>query len=346
MKLYLCHSIYQIIVALQIAETINKNEENLLMLSSKISASDSIYECLNGIEPSINVSVCHEPDNLKDWQMKFPFSIKFEKYIEKIFEQVVIAQNINSIDEFYFANIGGVGGCIAAYLKRHNPYVKVSMFEDGASSYSNIYGSYIMNRIKPTSIKGKLRDLFCSSVYHNVDYYYIFCPDLMVWNCPYQIKKIPALTENKERISTILNRTFGYDKIRDRYDRKVIFFEESYVEDGIPVADIEIVDSLAEKYGKENLMVKRHPRVKKNRFETSGYKTNVDFSIPWEVIAMNIPDLDDRILVTMTSTSLINTVLLFDSSVQIIFNYENMNMDNFRIKSTVEVVQKLLSLKQ
>ena len=60
---------------------------------------------------------------------------------------------------------------------------------------------------------------------------------------------------------------------------------------------------------KNNIFVKIHPRNRVNRFRELGYKTNIDTSVPWEIIAMNI-DISNKVLITIASgsalTSLVN----------------------------------------
>ena len=45
----------------------------------------------------------------------------------------------------------------------------------------------------------------------------------------------------------------------DRYDRPVLFFEESYPCDGVEIGDVALMDRVAELVGKENIFVKIHP---------------------------------------------------------------------------------------
>lgn len=60
---------------------------------------------------------------------------------------------------------------------------------------------------------------------------------------------------------------------------------------GAGVNDVELIEALADKVGKQNMMVKIHPRNPVNRFEKLGYKTNHNTAIPWEVIVMNTDDI-------------------------------------------------------
>ena len=48
-----------------------------------------------------------------------------------------------------------------------------------------------------------------------------------------------------------------------------------------------LLDRVAKLVGKENVLVKIHPRNQVNRFALAGYRTNQDTSVPWELVALN-----------------------------------------------------------
>ena len=67
----------------------------------------------------------------------------------------------------------------------------------------------------------------------------------------------------------------------------MVFFEESYPCDGVDIGDVALLDRVAKLVGKENVLVKTHPRNQVNRFALAGYRTNQDPSVPWELVALN-----------------------------------------------------------
>ena len=77
---------------------------------------------------------------------------------------------------------------------------------------------------------------------------------------------MPKIDAGDAAFRSLVNRAFGYEISTDRYDRKYLFFEESFFADHYPINDPELVDRLAQRVGKENLMVKIHPRNPVNRF--------------------------------------------------------------------------------
>lgn len=70
----------------------------------------------------------------------------------------------------------------------------------------------------------------------------------------------------------------------------------------------------------------------------------MDLTIPWEAIALNIEGMENKTLVTMTSTALISTYLCIKSNAKLIFYTSKLNSQNQRVLYTAEVIKKLASL--
>ena len=87
-----------------------------------------------------------------------------------------------------------------------------------------------------------------------------------------------------------------------------VVFEESHSFEGFEVPDVEIVDKVANKVGRNNIMIKIHPRNPYNRFSQLGYKTNKNVSIPWKIIVLN-QSFEDKIFVTISSGAVISPSL-------------------------------------
>ncbi len=342
MKVYFCNTAYQVIVALQISTSINFNDENALLISDIVPNAKQIVSNLKknkGFEKSDFIEV--KDLEMKEIMFEFPASILFRKKFAHTFASIALFGARKNIEEYYFANITGAALAVGIYLKSKNKGMRFSIYEDGVSSYSRIYEESIRYRLYNSSVLKRLRFKLFPSIVHSVDGFYVFSPELMIWKCPFTVKTIPKLGIDRNYLVKILNMVFDYENSQDTYDEKVIFFEESYVQDGIIADDMEIVEHLAEKYGKANVLIKNHPRVKNNRFLEGGFKTNNDTSIPWEVIALN-KDISSKILVTMTSTAVVNTFLLFETTAKLVLEYEKLRLlKNQRIHYTIEVIDHL-----
>ena len=104
----------------------------------------------------------------------------------------------------------------------------------------------------------------------------------------------------------------------DRYDRPVLFFEESYPCDGVEIGDVALMDRVAELVGKENIFVKVHPRNRENRFEQAGYATNRDTAMPWELIVLN-SSFERTLFMTVGSSAATNPYTIFGIPAKVVF---------------------------
>lgn len=83
---------------------------------------------------------------------------------------------------------------------------------------------------------------------------------------------------------------------------KYIFLEEGMFQDRLVSSDIVLLDAVAEIVGKENIIVKRHPRCTYDRFSVRGYKVMEDSSYPWEISLMD-ENADQHVLLSLSSTA-------------------------------------------
>lgn len=215
-------------------------------------------------------------------------------------------------DCFLFANLDHSVSAIYGKLKKNNSNINIFMFEDGFATYSdwyteflNMYGAKSNSGIvyKHNIIK-KLFHFVVDDVFKKVKRMYLLSPDIISYSPNFEIIQMKSIEYRNPDIVGLYNRIFGYDASVDAYKQKVIFFEESYYADEIESNDIELVEQIAAKVGKENIIIKIHPRNPKNRFKELGYSTNKNLSIPWEVIAMNM-DLSNKILISIASVAVI-----------------------------------------
>ena len=335
-----CCTVYQLIVAIQVKCVFYTSNWSELIISKSTPNSNIIANKLVGFFDSVVVA----DNETLDWNVPKMMSWHYiKKKLPQLLENSKI-RGADTVDEYLFAGLGGFSNAIGQWLIHEHGCKSVAMFEEGASSYSKIYEHAVcMRRENPSAVK-KLYYKYFPHVLSVYNKFYFFDPKLCLWNTRSKMIEIPSLIETKNIINPILNKVFSVKECKDSYDTKIIFFEESYYNDGIITGDIELVEEIAEVYGKNNIMVKVHPRNKENRFEELGYMTNKDFTIPWEAIALNIEDLGKKVLVTMTSTALISTYLCIKSNAKLIFYTSKLKSENQRVLYTAEVIKRLASL--
>ena len=159
----------------------------------------------------------------------------------------------------------------------------------------------------------------------------------MLWKPVFEILPIKKVQKDDKEYINMLNVIFGYNSMNDIYDKKIVFFEESYYADGNDIGDVEIVNYIASVVGKENIFIKIHPRNPINRFAELGYKTNRNTVIPWEITAMN-EDFSDKTLITIASGSSITSYFMSSNEAgKSILLYDMEGIDKSKLTPTIDV---------
>lgn len=208
--------------------------------------------------------------------------------------------------------------CNFAFL--HNRNIKFIWLEDGMSSYAN-YASFIE--------KGTLKD-FCRTLLRhnsgkkNIICQYLYRPELASYSVPFKREKACFLNSNSEtaRLADII---FEFDS-NDVINEKYIYFDNVFEKDGIKTNDKEILEIVSKIVGKENMIVKVHPRNDSSIYKGTEYKICKKNDIPWEIYFFHKEMLENKILIGAISTALLSPFLYFDSKQQIISMVEMLEM--------------------
>jgi len=307
--LAVCASPYQVLALNRLIDEYYLGDEIILALADTIADLGGLY-----------AKALEEPRFSKVylWEIKGRYNFSQTVKIINAFmgerKSEILTSHIGGIrekyDVFLFANISPAVMHIGTVLKKYNSKIEIGMFEDGFSTYSNYTGDFLLQG----GFKGYARRFF-----RNMSFIYSFAPELFEWKPRCEIKVVKR--ELKKETLDRLNRIFDYASLEDKYDAKVIFFEESFVADGREFDDLELVDLIADIVGKENIYVKIHPRNPVNRFKEKGYKTNENTAVPWELIACNT-DMSEKILVTVSSSAVMNTFFMLGEGVTAYMLYE------------------------
>ena len=134
---------------------------------------------------------------------------------------------------------------------------------------------------------------------------------------PFPIEKIPAIDYKNKEVKDIFHHIFGEAKLPKQ---KFIFLEEAFFDDKIPSNDLELVLRIAEIVGKDQMIIKLHPRNKVNRFKEYGFQTMEHTQVPWEITLMD-EDITDKILFTVSSNASITSKLIFEKNMNVIMLY-------------------------
>lgn len=129
-----------------------------------------------------------------------------------------------------------------------------------------------------------------------------------------EIIQLPKIDVKDSEICNIYKTVFGYNDVPKE---KFIYFEGPFFWDEFVMNDLDVLEEFANIVGKDNIIVKMHPRDKIDRYTCRGYKVMDNSIIPWEITTM-LCDLSKKVLVTITSNAVMTGDFVFDIQNKII----------------------------
>lgn len=305
--LAICCTPYQLLVAAQVLAVYYPEAQADLIISDQMNNARRLWEQAKEVWPRGRVYYLEEKQLNR---------LARGKVLGNILEGAAAPRRLlrrflpleGAYDVFLFSNISLMNQYLILGLKAENPRLTWMLFEDGAETYSLLVGSLVQS----ASLKVRLQ-LYAVQQLKGA---YLFHPETLDWKPACPVYKLPG--EYAPETLALLNRIFQYDRGPDRYDRPVVFFEESYPCDGVDIGDLALVNRLAELVGKENIFVKTHPRNQENRFKKAGYATNRDSTTPWELVILNT-SFAHTLLVTVGSSAATNPFCIFGVPAKALF---------------------------
>lgn len=228
---------------------------------------------------------------------------------------------------------------IFSMLYEKNPGMCCSSLEEGIFSYGLIPQKCAGIRAKLTfgarEKLGKQNILDCTSSV------YCFYPEL--YQGSLTPIPIPLFNQNEQLLS-ILNKIFPISTQTDQYNRKYIMLTSVYdFEGGAPVGEFELTQKIAEIVGKENLLIKLHPRDFRTVYEDAGFTVDRNSDYPWEVIQLSM-DFSDKVLLTANSGGVLSISMVMKQKPIVFFLYPFCNMEaNPQMAKIVRNIQTILS---
>lgn len=284
--LFFCNTNYQLIVAMQIAISFKKN--------SSIIVTNAIKNCEEIIS------------NLKEtrfFEQVAYLDVKTENNLFELIRRCVFGYAPKEIkdcvfDEFVGFNFDIPSHMVFAFFYGKNRNIVVNRMEEGLMSLNTPETSCRVIEVS-TQIR---RFLHKRNLRGSVSGVYCFSPKVNKSGIP--SIQIPLINKYSE-IKDYLNTVFCKDRIFE-YKERYIFLSCIYdVEGGEAIGEFELAKAIADKVGKNNLLVKVHPRDDKEKYISSGLKVDENSSVPFEVIQIN-NDFSDKILITTLSGSILN----------------------------------------
>ena len=338
--LFYCNTHYQIIVALQIANCFY-SKDNVNYIISDHSNNAKLYSENLKIIIGEN-KVIFLPTKKFDYT-KSNISIILFKIRQFILYKFPFAKlPLESYDEFITYNNTPSITLLVNHLIRLNPDIKISRMEEGILSYNNT----IQNKENNNGITAKIKNLIKDKLGYNVLYKIeqsLFCAFPSLYIGKLKTIKIPQIDTNDSEFSNIISKTFGVDKLKLSYPQKYIFFSSIFdFEGGEPVGELELAKKIAGLVGKDNLLVKVHPRDNVERFKKEGLVVDENSSVPWEAIQLNY-DFSKHVFITVCSGSVLSISSVIPNPPRTILAYKIVNTKNNSLAlNSIKMLESLI----
>ena len=333
-KVFICETPFQVIVSLFVKEQFTKPSDEVdLVIVDTFSGYDKVAEKIKekGIYNKVYTAKLKNVISFKNlWQ-----------YIPKLFfilfPKIMInrrwSKNIEKYDEMYCWNYDVFTASVRSYYAFRGHYPKVFMCEEAYMSYFPINDMYpIRGFMKILETRNKL---FGKSniVRSNIDGWLFFEPENLLYkpNCKiYQIKR--DLSSKKEFKDTV-DYIFGASKVIKNYDKKYIIFEEAALANNKDIDDEKVFDKIIDIVGRENVIIKLHPRTSTDRFTKKGIKTLGSDGIPWEAITC-VGDFSDKVFISISSSSITTYKMFYGNKMNayMLFKFLKPNLKQFDSK--------------
>lgn len=327
-RLILVNTLYQLIVAIQLRNTYFWNDNVYLIVSENTKNAEQITEKLRSLNLFSQVVYIKNKgiienrtsfDKIKDFiDLSFKDTNRYSFYLEQF--------NDKYFDEFLCYNFWTDSYGLYSSLCKYNPNIVFSFFEEGLLSYHfNPLDTGRRRFIR--NIRGILGKKNVIDAFGN---FYCFYPEL--YHGGLKTKKLENLNPNEktaEQIRIIFNLQNQIIKYREKY----IFFSSIYDLDGDEaIGEFELLLSLADLVGRENLLVKVHPRDTRTIYAENGLKVDENSSAPWEAIQL-CGDFRKNVFLTTASSSVLSGCLMLPYSIPTFFLYKLCDIEKNGIAS-------------
>lgn len=321
--LIVANTYYQMIMAMQLNNTVFKDDSVVLLLSDHSKNTETIcgklneehiFEGVHYIKTKGIPDRRNSVDKLTDYfQISFGRKNRYSYYLDgvqnKYFDEIIC----------YNYGIDIIGVYSAIYW--HNPNVIVSLYEEGILTYDVVPQKTIHRAIIHHS-----RHFFGKKSINDVlSNFYCLYPELYRGNL--NPVKIPEVADSGICAET-LRHVFELSADRLSYPQKYIFFTSVYdFEGGKPIGEYRLVEQVAQLVGKENLLVKIHPRDVRTIYADNGFAVDRNSEIPWEAIQLS-GHFRDNVFLTATSGSVLAGSFMAENPVKTFYLYNLCKLEN------------------
>ncbi|MDN0069405.1 MULTISPECIES: hypothetical protein [Collinsella] len=303
-KLIVCNTYYQLISAIQLALTLFQEQQIDLILSDHSCHAEKVAQRIGEVGLFHSVSFARTVERDSDAS----FRAKVLRTLHMIVERYGA---FAGYDEVVFYNLDESLYTIITSLRADNVRLICSGFDEGILSTGQIsHGNSV-------AIANRARGALRLKTYPGLQKYYCYYPVLYRSDrkgC--EVVQIPSWSQTREKLTGILRDAFETGP--GLRQQKYIYFCSSSDIDGFPFGETELVMKLADHVGRDNLLVKMHPRDGRRVFQDYGISVMGNSSTPWEAIQI-CGEVTGKILLTATSGSFLTSTAMLDDGTRGVF---------------------------
>ena len=298
----LCTTYFQMITAIQMRRTLFSEDEFSVVMTDGSNGSQQVSERLRetGIFDEV-FFVTRARGAMAEFKSARQ---KAERFLNYFVKGSYVSYLTKPYDLFLAYNFNWYASMMFTALQQDNRDIKVAKFEEGILSYfvddHRFEYDYFL---KIKKIKRILRQPVMFDKLHT---FYCFYPEF--YDGKLSTAKIPPLEHDDAWMRDTLCFLFDVDAEKLVYDRKFLYFAsmlDSEVVKG-ESGEFEILKSIVDVVGKDNIMVKLHPRENApERYRELGVAIDTNSDVPFEVIQL-VKDFSDKVFITCLSSSTIN----------------------------------------
>lgn len=312
--LFICNVYSQLLIAVKIRQMYCNNMQADLMLSDHSAGAESVADRLNDSHIFDNIKyiktkhLFHGQNNIENTvdiiNVFFYNAKKYDQYLPESMDY----------DYIFFYNPSFLIYMIYDGCRANGKNVQCVRFEEGLASYNDMQFPVKLNSQRMRWIENG-RKLKKKPLLSEITKQYMgFYPDMMNTNSNIT-KKVMPLSRNDTEFRIALNAAFHYDPSGTDIKEKYIYFASSCDIDGMEVDESSIVLQLADILGKENLLVKVHPRDKRTIYAENGLHVMENSYIPWEIFQLN-GDFSAHVFITLSSSSILNACAMLGDNIE------------------------------
>lgn len=309
MLLFTCHTLLQLVNSINIKINYYPNEPADIVLTKQTDFSCCVEALCN---TGIFDEVIHLDWTQQDWTLE-KNEAENTKIMQNAKNHKFALKNGKKYDHIFTCVLSDSLGFLFYYqMLEEGIKPTVHLYEDGPLPY---WGDYIRDGNIDHNVFPKE-----SRILNNIAESLLYEPSLFT-NPKEKVShtQMPKSPEQLERLTPYLYELFGKPELPKE---KYIYFDEAFSFDGSNNNDCDLLDFFAAIVGKENIIVKIHPRSSANNtYSMRGYKTFITKDIPWEVF-LTLEGIDDKVLIAISSNAAVAPFMMFGKKTKSILLYK------------------------